>query len=119
MIRSRFEQNLQCSCTRYSQSRCGTGFLLVATTRGAARTITAVAVAAMAIALRALATTRTCINRAFGRIGLIQAIKRNLSCLRIDFDDFNLNNIAQVQDVFDLSYAAVCHTGNVKKAVFA
>ena len=89
------------------------------TTRGAARTITAVAVAAMAIALRALTTTRTCINRAFGRIGLVQTIKGNLSRLRIDFNDFNLNNIAQVQDVFDLAYAAVCHAGNMKQAVFA
>ena len=93
--------------------------LLMTTTRSATRTITAVAIAVMTIALGALATTRTCVNRAFRCIGLVQPIKRNLSRLRIHLNDFNLNNIAQVQNVFNLAYATVCHAGNVKEAVFA
>ena len=83
-------------------------------------TTTGLAAAVAAFALTAAFAVFVMAGRTLGAyyVGLVNAIEADLAVVAY-FDNLNLDDVADVQHIFNLAYAAIGHARDMKQAVLA
>ena len=78
----------------------------------------AVAIVLATGAVRAIVALGTRLEASSRGIRLVEAVKRNLARLRVDVEDLDLDDVAELKHVFDLVHTAISNARDVQQAVF-